>query len=87
MAYEVVYTRQALKILRGLPRNLAGNIQAKISQLATAPEQLAANIKKLAGREGYRLRVGDFRVIYTLDNGRMLITVIAIGSRGGIYDA
>lgn len=87
MTYEVVYTRQALKTLRGLPRNLAQNIQAKIGQLAKAPEQLAANIKKLAGRDGYRLRVGDFRVIYTLDNGRLLITVIAIGSRGGIYDA
>jgi mRNA interferase RelE/StbE len=45
----------------------------------------AANVKKLMGRPGYRLRVGDWRVIYTLDSGRLVILVLDSGARGGVY--
>ncbi|MDM0065823.1 hypothetical protein [Variovorax sp. J31P207] len=37
------------------------------------------------GRPGYRLRAGDWRVIYTLESGRLVILVLEIGTRGGIY--
>ena len=45
----------------------------------------AQNVKKLVGRPGYRLRVGDWRVIYTLDAGRLVVRVLDIGARGGVY--
>ncbi|HXE20815.1 MAG TPA: hypothetical protein VN617_00580 [Rhodoferax sp.] len=41
--------------------------------------------RKLVGRLGYRLRVGGWRVIYTLDAGRLVILVLEIGARGGVY--
>ena len=84
--YEIRYTRDALRAIRKAPRKVAGNIAAKVEQLADGGKALANNIKKLQGREGYRLRVGDYRVIYTMDNGQLIITVVAVGPRGGIYD-
>lgn len=41
------------------------------------------NVKKLKGHHDiFRLRVGDYRIIYTIDNGKLIITVIGAGSRG-----
>jgi len=44
-----------------------------------------SHVKRLSGMEGYRLRVGDWRVVYTLEEARLIIAVVDIGSRGGIY--
>ena len=44
-----------------------------------------ATSKKLVGRPGYRLRVGDWRVIYELESGRLVVRVLEIGPRGGVY--
>ena len=46
----------------------------------------AANVKALVGREGYRLRIGDYRVLYLLDDAAELIRVTTVGHRGHIYD-
>lgn len=73
-----------MKTLRRIPANTAALIRAKIEQYADDPSTLAANIRKLAGREGYRLRVGDWRVIFD-DDGHVL-AILAIGPRGGVYD-
>ena len=86
MPYQIRYTKDALKALRKMPRNLAILVEGKISQLADGGNALAGNIKKLQGRDGYRLRVGDYRVIYTIDNGALIITIIKIGSRGDVYE-
>ncbi|MDR3419451.1 MAG: type II toxin-antitoxin system RelE/ParE family toxin [Nevskia sp.] len=86
MRYEVRYTKDALKALSRMPRNQAQLIAAKIDQLADGGKALANNVKKLQGREGYRLRIGGYRVIYTVDKGKLIVTVIAVGARGGIYD-
>ena len=45
----------------------------------------APGVKKLVGRDGYRLRVGDWRVLYFLDGQRLRVLVTEIGPRGGIY--
>jgi mRNA interferase RelE/StbE len=42
--------------------------------------------RPLRGRPGYRLRVGDYRIIYTIDDGVLLIVVIAIGHRRDVYE-
>lgn len=81
---RIVYTRIALKQLRAIPEPAATRIKAKIGQYADAPESLAGNVRKLQGREGYRLRVGDYRVIFD-DDGKVL-DILAIGPRGSIYD-
>lgn len=86
MPYEIRYSKDALRAIRKMPRNLAVLIESKIAQLADGDKALSANIRKLQGREGYRLRVGDYRIIYTVDNGHLIITSIKIGSRGDIYE-
>jgi len=45
----------------------------------------ARNVNKLVGCPGCRLRVGDWRMIYTLDAGRLVVRVLDIGARGGVY--
>ena len=81
---RVVYGRDALKTLRRIPANEAKRIRAKIDQYAEDPASLAQNVLKLQGRDGYRLRIGDWRVIFAEDG--TVIDIIGIGPRGGIYE-
>ena len=83
--YTIRHTAAALKALRRMPRNIADLIRLKVREVAADPAT-ARNVKKLKGREGYRLRVGDWRVIFALDNGELVLLVIEIGPRGDIYD-
>jgi mRNA interferase RelE/StbE len=43
-------------------------------------------VKKLKGREGYRIRKGDYRTIYDIFDGRLVISIVAVGHRREIYD-
>ena len=81
---EVRYTRQALKALRKMPADMAERIIAKIEQYAEEPDSLSNNVKALKGREGIRLRVGDWRVIMS-DEG-VVLAVLEIGPRGSVYE-
>jgi mRNA interferase RelE/StbE len=79
----ITYTKAALRTLRRMPRPTAERIQAKIAEYAADPASQANNVTALKGRDGIRLRVGDWRVI--LRDGAVL-AVLEIGPRGGIYD-
>lgn len=83
--YTIEYSKQSLKSLAVVPANTARLIQSKIVQLAADPFAQNNNVKKLEGRPGYRLRVGAWRVIYELQETRIVIYVLAIAPRGGIY--
>lgn len=83
--HSIEYTREAAKALATLPRNVRELVLGKIDGLARDPFG-AANVKKLIGQPGYRLRVGDWRVIYDVDSGRLVVRVLRIGPRGGIYE-
>ncbi|MBY4596433.1 type II toxin-antitoxin system RelE/ParE family toxin [bacterium BD-1] len=82
--HSIEFTMQALKALIAMPANKRMLVKSKIEALAANPTD-AQNTKKLVGRTGYRLRVGDWRVIYTVDSGRLIVLVLDIGPRGGIY--
>jgi mRNA interferase RelE/StbE len=84
--YTVVFTKQALRVLRRLPRNIADLIRAKITEIAQDPYATHNNVTKLVGRPGYRLRVGDWRVIYELQNEQLVLLVLKIGPRGEVYE-
>lgn len=76
-----VIKKRAKKFLDKLPMNEKKRVVAAIEKL---PE--SENVKRLKGYDGiYRLRVGDYRIIYTIDNGELIITVIDAGNRGQIY--
>ena len=81
---QVVFTRAAEKALRRIPANTANTILSKIKQYAADPKSLANNVKKLRGRRGLRLRVGDWRIIF--DDDGTVLAILDIGPRSGIYD-
>ena len=80
---QIVYRPAAVKVLRRMPRTTALRIMGKIEAYAADPSSQANNVKALKGREGIRLRAGDWRVI--MHDGEVL-DVLRIGPRGGVYD-
>ncbi|WP_418592091.1 type II toxin-antitoxin system RelE family toxin [Ponticoccus sp. (in: a-proteobacteria)] len=80
----ITYKPAALKVLRKMPRPESKRIMAKVQQYADDPAAQANNVKSLKGREGIRLRVGDWRVI--MDDQGEVLDVLKIGPRGGTYD-
>jgi mRNA interferase RelE/StbE len=54
-----------------------------IANLAVNPRPFG--YKKLKGEEAYRIRVGDYRIIYEIDDGKIIVTVVSVGNRKDIY--
>ncbi len=83
--YNLVFTKQATQFLRRLSRNEAQRLRENLEQLAIDPASLQNNITPLRGRPGYRLRVGDWRVLYEQKEDLLVILVLKIGARGDVY--
>lgn len=86
MSYELFITPSARKQLKKLPTKMQQAIREKLDGLCVAPFAGSLDTKKLKGREGYRLRVGVYRVIYELDGNRLVLSVVEVGHRQNIYD-
>jgi mRNA interferase RelE/StbE len=82
--YKITFSKNADKAMRRMPRNNAVIIAEKIKELADNPHEMR-NVKKLTNHPGYRLRVGDWRVVYTVHDNELLIQVINIKTRGEAY--
>lgn len=82
--FRIEFLPDARKALQTTPRNVRELILSKIETLALAPFD-APNVRRLRGRDGWRLRVGAWRVVYTVDAPRATIVVLAIATRGGVY--
>lgn len=80
---EIVFKKSAEKELLSLPRPLAKRIFQKISLLAHNP--YGQGSQKLEEGRGYRTRIGDHRVVYTIDKKNRIIFIIKIGHRREIY--
>jgi mRNA interferase RelE/StbE len=79
--YKIEITRKALKFIDKQDKNKR---EMLIKAIAKLP---CGDIKPLKGHNGlYRLRVGTYRVIYTIDSGKLIICVIDAGNRGQIYN-
>ena len=72
-------------MLQRMPKNVVRTIIRNIKQLAENPYAPNNNITRLRGKSRYRLRVGDWRVLYEIDDDLHIIEVIKIGTRGGVY--
>lgn len=81
---KIAYSKPARIALDRMPANEAKRIRGKIEQYAADPASQQNNVKRLQGRPGFRLRVGDWRVIF--DEGDHVLDIIAIGARGNVYD-
>lgn len=85
MAYKVAFTRQAAKTLQKMPSVIGREIRSKLERIAADPFAPNSNVTKLQNRDGYRLRVGDWRVIYEIEQDKVLVLVLKIGLRGEVY--
>ena len=84
--YTVITTKSSNKAIARLPANWQKRIVAKIKEVAADPYAPNNNLTKLQGRDAaYRLRVGDWRVIYELYDDRLVMVILEVGPRGGIY--
>jgi mRNA interferase RelE/StbE len=88
MAYAVEVAPAAAKALKRLDVRLQARIRAKVRALAADPYGPNQQAKRLTGpmKDLFRLRVGDWRVLYRVEEDRTAVYVIDIGPRGGIYD-
>lgn len=85
-AYRVEFTKSAAKELDGLPAKMRPRILEAVLLLATNPFSELLRFKKLQGAESlYRVRVGDYRIVYEVRNSVLLIVVIKIGHRKDVY--
>lgn len=84
MSYRVEILRRAARVLSRLPAQDYERVRNSIRALGEAPRP--PGCKKLVGREGWRIRVGRYRVIYEIADTVRVVTVLDVGHRKDIYD-
>lgn len=88
MKYAFRWRERAVRQLRALPQAHALTILRALTPLGDDPRRTDADVKKLAGYDDrYRLRVGDYRVIYEISDRQLVVLVIGVGHRREIYKA
>jgi mRNA interferase RelE/StbE len=83
MSYRILLLRRAQKELAGLPSPHYERVRDGIALLAD--DARPAGCKKLVGREGWRIRVGRYRVVYEIDDADRTVTVLHVGHRRDVY--
>ena len=83
MSYAVFILRRAQKELAQLPSEVYEQTKETIRTLGEEPRPHGC--KKLTGREGWRIRVGDYRIICEIDDARSIVTALDIGQSRDIY--
>jgi mRNA interferase RelE/StbE len=81
--YQVVLTRSAQKDLATLDTTMRQRAAQKLRSLADNPR--GTDSIKLSGEETYRTRVGDYRILYAIDDKAHIVTVSRIGHRRDVY--
>ena len=80
---KITYRNTPLRILRRMPRRTAERIQERIKVVAADPANHSLGVRPLPNRPGFRLRIGDWRVLFDMD--AETLDVIAIKTRGDVY--
>jgi mRNA interferase RelE/StbE len=83
MSYSLSILRRAQKELADVPVRDYERILEAVRSLAKDPRP--SGCRKLTGRDGWRIRIGDYRVIYEIDDSQRSVTVLHIGNRRDIY--
>ena len=82
-SYKVLIKPSAAKELEALPQKDRRRIATKIQHLASEPRP--AGTEKLSGQEKYRLRQGNYRVLYSVDDAQLAVTIVKIGHHRDVY--
>ena len=82
MTYEVSWTELSLKQLEKLEKSIAKRIIDKVEKIKVDPFLF---VEKLKGIDLFKLRVGDYRVVMSIEKGRMIIFVLQLGHRSVVY--
>ncbi|GGK65819.1 hypothetical protein Ppa06_22050 [Planomonospora parontospora subsp. parontospora] len=86
MGYATRFTPHAQRDMLKIPRPDALRILHRLTELQKAVDTTAFDIKTLRGHSSRRrLRVGEYRVVYTIEDGRLLVWVLAVGNRREVY--
>jgi len=83
MNYNVTILRRAQKQLADLPSDIYPKVKSALREFSQDPRPVGCI--KLRDREGWRIRVGDYRVIYAIDDSQKTVTILHIGHRRDIY--
>ena len=83
--YDLKYRRQARNYLARLPLKIKSKLVNKLHELQANPDDSNLDIDKLKGGLGYRLRVGQYRIIFTRHDNELIIEVVKIRPRGDVY--
>lgn len=83
MAYEVRISETAAKTIAAMHPNVIERIKRKI--LALADDPAPAGVKKLQGEGAYRVRVGDYRIVYSIDRGQLIVWIVRVAHRREVY--
>ncbi len=81
--YQIIVLPAAEKSLSKLPKKMQVRIQGAITTLASNP--VPPVTKKLVGRDSYRLRVSDYRIVYSIHENILTVKIISVGHRREIY--
>ena len=82
--YKIEVKKSAVKELRSIPSNDLKRILAKIEMLADDPRPVGCI--KLTGEELYRIRQGNYRILYTIEDDILTVFIIKVGHRRDVYD-
>ena len=83
MAYTVIVNRAAEKELDRLPQKVHQRIMRRLIELESNPRP--HGVQKLHGHDGYRVRIGDYRVLYLINDEAQVVEVLAVGHRREVY--
>ncbi len=83
MNYRIIFTKSVLKKLESIPNKIYLKIRQAFNMLKENPRPIGC--KKLTNEEGYRIRVENYRILYTVDDKNIIVNIYKVGQRKDVY--
>ena len=81
--YRIVFKKSVAKDLKRIPKKDVSKILKVIRSLADNPRP--PQVKKLSGQDRYRMRQGNYRILYSIEDTQLVVTVVKVGDRRDVY--
>ena len=82
-SYRILFKQSVAKDLRSIPKKDVQRILQRIEDLADEPRPVG--VEKLSGDEKYRIRQGNYRILYAIDDDVITVTIVKVGHRRDVY--